>query len=123
MGSMLGELPPLGFEVEMVGDKGPVEWRHPVGNVVVFMDPGLIVAAGDGSTDPEESYSSNTLSMVQIVPALTAHLFLRGIDDESDFNSGLDTSDPRGKHSESIRSQMAPRTMIYDFDLVHEEAL
>ena len=43
MGSMLGELPPLGFELEMVGDEGPVECGHPVGNVVMFLDPGLII--------------------------------------------------------------------------------
>ena len=39
MGSVFGELPALSFELEVVGDKGPVECRHPVCDVVVFLDP------------------------------------------------------------------------------------
>ena len=43
VGSMLGELPALGFELEVMGDEGPVKSRHPVGNVVVLLNPGLVV--------------------------------------------------------------------------------
>ena len=43
MGSVFGELPALSFELEVVGDKGPVECRHPVCDVVVLLDPGLVV--------------------------------------------------------------------------------
>ena len=43
MGSVFGELPALSFELEVVGDKWPVECRHPVGDVVVFLNPGLVV--------------------------------------------------------------------------------
>ena len=43
MGSVFGELPALSFELEVVGDERPVEWRHPVGNEVMFLDPGLVV--------------------------------------------------------------------------------
>ena len=44
MGSVFGELPALSFEFEVVGNKGPVECRHPVGDVVVFLDPSLVVS-------------------------------------------------------------------------------
>ena len=43
MGSVFGELPALSFELEVVGDKGPVECRHPVCDVVVFLYPSLVV--------------------------------------------------------------------------------
>ena len=43
MGAVFGELPTLSFELEAVGDERPIEWRHPVGNEVVFLDPSLIV--------------------------------------------------------------------------------
>ena len=43
MCAMFGELPSLGLELEVLGDERPVECRHPIGNVVVFLDPGLIV--------------------------------------------------------------------------------
>ena len=43
MGSVISELPTLSFELEVVGDERPIEWRHPVGNEVVFLDPSLIV--------------------------------------------------------------------------------
>ena len=43
MGSVLGELPTLGFEFEVMGNEGLVECRHPVGDVVVFLDPSLVI--------------------------------------------------------------------------------
>ena len=43
MCAMFGELPSLGLELEVLGDERPVECGHPFGNVVVFLDPGLIV--------------------------------------------------------------------------------
>ena len=43
VGSVFCELPTLSFELEVVGDERPIEWRHPVGNKVVFLDPSLIV--------------------------------------------------------------------------------
>ena len=43
MRPVLGELPTLGFELEMLGDEGPIERRHPVGDEVVFLDPRLVV--------------------------------------------------------------------------------
>ena len=43
MRSMLCELPSLSFEFEVVRDERPVEGRHPVGDIVVFLDPGLVV--------------------------------------------------------------------------------
>ena len=43
MCSMFGELPSLGLEFEVLGDERPVECGHPIGNMVVFLDPGLIV--------------------------------------------------------------------------------
>ena len=42
--SMFCELPSLSFKFEVVRDEGPVECGHPVGNVMVFLDPGLIVS-------------------------------------------------------------------------------
>ena len=51
VGSMLGELPSLGFEFEVLRDEGPVERRHPVGDVVVFVDPGLIIGVTRGKLD------------------------------------------------------------------------
>ena len=43
MGTMFCELPAFGFELEVLGNERPVERWHPVGNVVMFLDPGLIV--------------------------------------------------------------------------------
>ena len=43
MRTMFGELPSLGFEFEVVRNERPVECGHPNGNVVVFLDPGLII--------------------------------------------------------------------------------
>ena len=43
MCAMFCELPSLGFEFEVVGNERPVECGHPIGNVVVFLDPGLII--------------------------------------------------------------------------------
>ena len=43
MCSVFGKLPAFGFELEMLGDKGPVERWHPLGNEVVLSDPGLVV--------------------------------------------------------------------------------
>ena len=42
--TVFGELPTLSFELEVVGYERPVEWRHPVGNEVMFLDPGLVVS-------------------------------------------------------------------------------
>ena len=44
MSAVFGELPTLSFELEVVGDERPVEWRHPVGNEVMFLDPSLVVS-------------------------------------------------------------------------------
>ena len=41
--TVLGELPAVSFELEVVGNERPVEWWHPVGNEVMFLDPGLVV--------------------------------------------------------------------------------
>ena len=41
--TMFRELPSLSFELEVVGDERPVKWRHPVGNEVMFLDPGLVI--------------------------------------------------------------------------------
>ena len=43
MSSVFSELPTLSFELEVVGDERPVEWRHPVGNEIMFLDPGLVI--------------------------------------------------------------------------------
>ena len=43
MRSVFCELPALSLELEVLGDKGPVEGRHPIGNEMVFADPGLVV--------------------------------------------------------------------------------
>ena len=43
MSAAFCKLPPLSFELEVVGDERPIEWRHPVGNEVVFLDPSLVV--------------------------------------------------------------------------------
>ena len=43
MGSVFGKLPALSFELEVVGNEGPIERRHPVGDEVVFLYPGLVV--------------------------------------------------------------------------------
>ena len=36
-------LPALGFELKVVGNEGPVQRWHPLGDVVAFMDPCLVV--------------------------------------------------------------------------------
>ena len=43
MGSVLCELPALSFEFKVVGNERPVERRHPVCDVVVLLDPGLVI--------------------------------------------------------------------------------
>ena len=48
------ELPALGLEFEVLGNERPVEGRHPVGDVVVFVDPGLIVVFMGGELDGGE---------------------------------------------------------------------
>ena len=45
---MFRELPSLSFELEVVGDERPVKWRHPVGNEVMFLDPGLVISVVGG---------------------------------------------------------------------------
>ena len=52
--SMFGELPAFGFELEVLGNERPVERWHPVGNVVMFLDPGLIVVVMGGKLDGGE---------------------------------------------------------------------
>ena len=42
--TMFCELPTFSFELEVMGDERPVEWRHPVGNEVMFLNPGLVVS-------------------------------------------------------------------------------
>ena len=44
MCTMFCELPALCFEFEVVGDKWPVERGHPVGNVLMFLNPCLVVS-------------------------------------------------------------------------------
>ena len=46
--SVLGELPTLGFESEVLGDERPVQRGHPIGDVVAFMDAGLIIGVMGG---------------------------------------------------------------------------
>ena len=48
MGSVFCKLPSLSFEFEVVGNERPVERRHPVGDVVVLLDPGLVVCVMGG---------------------------------------------------------------------------
>ena len=43
MCSVFCELPSLGLELEVLGDKRPVEGWHPVGDEVMFFYPCLIV--------------------------------------------------------------------------------
>ena len=40
---MFCELPALSLEFKVLGDEGPVEGRHPVGDEMVFTDPGLVI--------------------------------------------------------------------------------
>ena len=54
MRSVFCELPSLCFEFEMLRDKGPVERRHPIGNEIVFMDPGLIIGVVGGELNGGE---------------------------------------------------------------------
>ena len=51
MGSVFCELPSLSFELEVVGNERPVEWRHPVCDVVVLLDPGLVIGVMGGKLD------------------------------------------------------------------------
>ena len=48
MGSVFCELPSLSFEFEVVGNERPVERRHPVCDVVVLLDPGLVICVMGG---------------------------------------------------------------------------
>ena len=48
MGSVFCELPSLSFEFEVVGNERPVERRHPVCDVMVLLDPGLVVCVMGG---------------------------------------------------------------------------
>ena len=48
MGSVFCELPALSFELEVVGNEGPIERRHPVCDVVVLLDPGLVICLMGG---------------------------------------------------------------------------
>ena len=48
MGSVFRELPSLSFESEVVGNERPVERRHPVCDVMVLLDPGLVVCVMGG---------------------------------------------------------------------------
>ena len=43
MRPVFGELPTLSFELEMLGNEGPIERWHPVGDEMVFFDPRLVV--------------------------------------------------------------------------------
>ena len=45
------ELPPLGFQFEVVGNERPIERWRPVGDVVVFMYPGLVISVMGGKLD------------------------------------------------------------------------
>ena len=63
VGSVFGELPSLGFEFEVLGDERPIERRHPVGDVVVFVNPGLIIGLVRGDLDGGE-----TMYVVMRVP-------------------------------------------------------
>ena len=51
MRTMFGELPSLGFEFEVVRNERPVECGHPIGNVVVFLDPCLIIGVVGSELD------------------------------------------------------------------------
>ena len=46
--SVFGELPALGFQLEVDGDERPIDRWHPVGNVVVFVDPGPVIGRSGG---------------------------------------------------------------------------
>ena len=48
MGSVFRELPSLSFKFEVVGNERPVERRHPVCDVMVLLDPGLVVCVMGG---------------------------------------------------------------------------
>ena len=48
VGSVFCELPALSFELEVVGNERPVEGRHPVSDVVVLLDPGLVMCVMGG---------------------------------------------------------------------------
>ena len=54
MRPVLGKLPALGFELEMLGDEGPVERWHPVGDEVMFFDPGPVVVVMGGELNRGE---------------------------------------------------------------------
>ena len=43
MRATFGELPSLGLELKVLGDERPVECGHPICNMVMFLDPGLII--------------------------------------------------------------------------------
>ena len=54
MRPVLGELPALSLELEMLRDEGPVKRWHPVGDEVVFFDPGLVVVVVGGELNRGE---------------------------------------------------------------------
>ena len=51
---VFGKLPALGLELQVLGNERPVEGRHPIGNVVAFADPGLVVVLVGGELDGGE---------------------------------------------------------------------
>ena len=51
VGSMFCELPAFGFQLEVLGNERPVERWHPVGKVMMFLNPGLIVVVMGGELD------------------------------------------------------------------------
>ena len=63
MCSMFCELPAFGFELEVLGDERPIERWHPIGNVMMFLDPGLVVVVMGG-----ELYWSEVVYVVVRMP-------------------------------------------------------
>ena len=51
MGSVFCELPSLSFELEVMGNERPVERWHPVCDVVVLLDPCLVISVMGGKLD------------------------------------------------------------------------
>ena len=43
MSAVFCELPTLSFELEVMGDKRPIERRRPIGDEVVFLNPSLVI--------------------------------------------------------------------------------
>ena len=67
--SALGELPTLSFELEVLGDERPVERWRPVGNEMMFLDPGLVVGLMR-----RELNGSETVDVVVRVPITQGEL-------------------------------------------------